>query len=504
MAAHLLEGGICLLAWKRRSNGVLGSLMYRGATAWEQRWIVVAGTRLLYYELGGEDGTPRGSIDLILERPCVQVSSKHTADAPSEHEIEILVTGIKAPTKGEHSATQTNTTVTLKHWRFCFCSQQDLIQFLSAVHKVQDAAGQYESKDIERFEHDFLAGDHLYRWEMIVCPPVIYPIQIHAIVLEAGRNCVVVADFGLTGYGRKEGSKFNHAGDHDASINAAILAAFKKFRPQQDQRLNILTLTEPMDIRRWTKANYDHSFFTPSSTGQFKALSDFLGMLSSRPSKDDNDEDDERILQERLEQFDVSESTNQSESSHDMEISSCVRSDSPKRSNKSKATPLPKLPKSDPTEIVLARTNWLLENEDLLPPYHVFYSNSECIAVWCKTGRWSTLQTAVFLGTTSVGGAKSATLATMGVAAAHVLLAPVVAVGGIIWVSAPMVILKESRKKWQETTMHMTQLFWEWAPPAVFVSAIENWSGLVDRKLDDTNQAESATLARHVNNNKDE
>jgi CRISPR/Cas system CMR subunit Cmr4 (Cas7 group RAMP superfamily) len=98
--------------------------------------------------------------------------------------------------------------------------------------------------------------------------------------------------------------------------------------------------------------------------------------------------------------------------------------------------------------------------------------------VWCKTGRWSTLQTAVFLATNSVGGAKSATLATIGVAAAHALLAPVVALGGVIWVTAPMVILQKSREKWEEATRKMTDLFWAWAPPAIFVAAIENWSGL--------------------------
>ena len=118
----------------------------------------------------------------------------------------------------------------------------------------------HSPKDAERFEHEFQPADHLYRWEMIVCPPVIYPIQIHGIVLEAGRNCVVVADFGLTGYGKPAGDDFNHA--DDARHQNAILAAFKKLRPSsEDQRLNIVTLTDPMDIRKWTKAHYDeHSF----------------------------------------------------------------------------------------------------------------------------------------------------------------------------------------------------------------------------------------------------
>jgi hypothetical protein len=41
-----------------------------------------------------------------------------------------------------------------------------------------------------------------------------------------------------------------------------------------------------------------------------------------------------------------------------------------------------------------------------------------------------------------------------------------------------MVILKKSREKWEEATMLMTRLFWEWASPSVIVAAIENWSGI--------------------------
>jgi hypothetical protein len=138
-----------------------------------------------------------------------------------------------------------------------------------------------------------------------------------------------------------------------------------------------------------------------------------------------------------------------------------------------------KLPKSDPTEIVLARVNFLLEfGEDVLPPYHVFHSNSECIAVWCKTGRWSTLQAAIFLHSTAIGNAKSSMLLTASVAAAHVILVPALAVGGLAMVTAPWLILKQSKKHWDESTRKLTDLFWSLAEPAVFVAAIEHWSNL--------------------------
>lgn len=57
----------------------------------------------------------------------------------------------------------------------------------------------------------------------------------------------------------------------------------------------------------------------------------------------------------------------------------------------------PKFPKSDPPILVLARAHFLLQHgEFVLPPHHVFYSNSDRIIMWCKTGRWSMLQAPIF------------------------------------------------------------------------------------------------------------
>lgn len=107
----------------------------------------------------------------------------------------------------------------------------------------------------------------------------------------------------------------------------------------------------------------------------------------------------------------------------------------------------------------------------------VFYSNSECIAVWCKTGRWSTLQAAVYLVSSSVGFGKSAVMMTLSVAAAHVVLVPALAVGGLAVVGAPLLYLKMSQDKWDAATMRLTDEFWRRAGPEVFVEAIEYWAG---------------------------
>ena len=155
------------------------------------------------------------------------------------------------------------------------------------------------------------------------------------------------------------------------------------------------------------------------------------------------------------------------------------------------------LPKSDPVKIVLARVNFLLEHDErdhvqdsesktddkpkkepVLPPYHVFYSNSECIAVWCKTGTWSTLQAAIFLHSTAIGNGKQIFLAISGVAAVQPWLIPALAGFGVAYIGAPWLYLSKCQQKWEQATLSLTDKFWAWAPPAVYVEAIQHWSRL--------------------------
>jgi len=141
--------------------------------------------------------------------------------------------------------------------------------------------------------------------------------------------------------------------------------------------------------------------------------------------------------------------------------------------------PRRKLPKSDPPKLVLARTRFLLEHgENVLPPYHILNSNSECIAVFCKTGVWSTLQASVFLHSTAIGNAKSSMAVTLGVAASVPFLAPVVGGIGLAMVGAPYVLLNQSKEKWAAATASLTTAFWAQAPNEVFVECIEHWSKL--------------------------
>jgi len=420
--------GVCLVAWKRRT----GVAPHLSQNFWEKRWIVITGTELTYYRLGDEESHfPRGRIDILDNKVTIQVEPR-SKDAPTQHMIEIRYINIRPQTKecAKNSPPKKGKKQAEQLWRFCFYSQEDQIHFLGKVNEVLKKGGKFPEKDRFRFEHNFKTADHIYRWEMIVCPPVIYPIQIHGIVLTAGRNCVVVADFGLTGYGRKSGQEFHHSDDDKINEKTfkMVLSRWRKLRPnQQDQRLNIVTLTDPFEIRKWSRAGYGKE----SMLGSKKSVPSHLSILFE---------------------------------------------------------------KQDPDKIVLARANFLLEHMEALPPYHVFYSNSECIAVWCKVGRWATLQTAVWASCTSVCGAKSATAMTLGVAAAHGPLAPIVAAAGLMYVSAPMLILKKSKEKWEETTVKMTELFWQSADPSSFVVAINAWSGICDDDETHTNSEDNDDL----------
>lgn len=91
-----------------------------------------------------------------------------------------------------------------------------------------------------------------------------------------------VADFGMTGYGKKEGSSFKHVGDdadseHDLQEN--LQAAWRKFRPNEDQRLNIVTMTDPKEIHKWFKASYGAGGLLSHSKKKSKKR--MMGKLSS-------------------------------------------------------------------------------------------------------------------------------------------------------------------------------------------------------------------------------
>jgi len=173
-------------------------------------------------------------------------------------------------------------------------------------------------------------------------------------------------------------------------------------------------------------------------------------------------------------------STSVDSTSEEKKIESSLGENGEETANSEKQqSPLDNLPRSDPPILVLARTRFILEHgESVLPPYHIVNSNSECIAVWCKTGRWSTLQASVFLHSTAIGNAKSATALTLGVAATNPWLIPAFATVGLAAVGTPWLMLKMANDKWTVATTSLTEKFWAQAEPEVFVECIEKWSNI--------------------------
>jgi hypothetical protein len=482
------------IVWKQRSG--LGKYSFGlFMDAWEKKRVVLLDSGLLRYYDVDMDGVnsndpkstldpqkchtkqvPLGEIDLKCHRECTDDDCESSPQSRYSDGVTVQARDRPddpGPTPFEIDITRSESNEIL--WRLCFESQSIQILWLSTLKSMTPV----ESSD-GLANHGFAAGDHIIRWDFLLLP-VPYPIQIHGIVLEVGRNCVIIADFGLASSYQRDEVKDD---SHDV-----IMAAWEKIKPREKKRLNVVVITDLKEIRKWSKINY-----AGGGQGE-KSSSKAMDFITSFLPK-------AKTTQAKIHDI-VTEEIDTELTSCDDKASKYVEGE-PEwirpgyRPRKSKGATIPisddgqsvfsidrpedrsdrELPKSDSANLVLARTHFVLEHEGLLPPYHVFYSNSECIAVWCKTGRWSTLQAAVYLVSTSVGWTKSATLITMSVAAAHAVLLPALAVGGLAVAGAPLLYLRKSQEQWDKTTMRLTDEFWRHAEPPVFVEAIKYWAKL--------------------------
>ena len=142
---------------------------------------------------------------------------------------------------------------------------------------------------------------------------------------------------------------------------------------------------------------------------------------------------------------------------------------------------------SDPIDIVLARVQFLIGRPSLVPEYSTVHSNCECVAVWCKTGSWSTLQAASLLHLTIAGQVKTTvtgasivaastvtttvpaagfwgwmgytTTSTVSLAVAQPWLIPTIATVGIITTAIPAIILLQAHGCWKKVTQELNDEF---------------------------------------------
>lgn len=158
--------------------------------------------------------------------------------------------------------------------------------------------------------------------------------------------------------------------------------------------------------------------------------------------------------------------------------------------------------RSDPVGLVRARCQFLLEHPEVLPPYDSVQANCECVAVWCKTGVFATLQATSWLASTSasqiksavtVGGVAAATQVTVPSAGlwgwlgytthvplltAQPMLLPAICAYGVVTAGVPALVLAVAQQQWKTTTIRLNEAFWNAAvaQPDVFVECITYWS----------------------------
>ena len=135
--------------------------------------------------------------------------------------------------------------------------------------------GTFEDSNVDDtpYEHGFEPGDHIIRWDML---PILWPIQIHGIVLEVSddKTTVTICDFGITTVKNdavekkmakadkekdvekmleEENAKFAEAiqdeGKDDTGTQSGV--ADEDSKKGSKNRLNIVILTKWKDLRKY-------------------------------------------------------------------------------------------------------------------------------------------------------------------------------------------------------------------------------------------------------------
>ena len=368
------------------------------------------------------------------------------------------------------------------------------------------------SKEQKAYAHDLVEGDHVIRWKMLgFC----FPIQVHGIVFSAGPDFVTIVDCGLAS------GKSDIAGTSDEEQWSGNKGSKRR------KRMDILTLVDEKEIKKWTKVNYGeevelrvHASAKPKSDGQPSIVQndDMQKYIS-------NQRPPEGICSLALDEAHAPKSNSQDANESQPKAkrswlwSRKMIADERKDDTKDKGQTVT-LPKTDPPVLVLARLRFLLEHGEeayppskvgetsgqrpLMPPHHLLYANSECIAVWCKTGHWSTLQASIFLHSSTVGNVKqTATLAaflsaqtvtvpasgfwgwfggttTVGLFTAQPYLVPALIGGGMVYVGIPVALHWKAKGRWLETETRLNDAFWSSADCQLFVELIRCWSCVED------------------------
>jgi len=311
-----------------------------------------------------------------------------------------------------------------------------------------------EESECKPYEHGFERGDHIVRWTSIL----LYPVQVHGIVLHSGPGMVKVLDFGYSTTKKVKDKDYNAL---DQKGEAIFDDLSQKVEDRGLRRFKLLTLTDKSSLRQWNKIDY----------------SDWISWNKKKTELNQDDQDGEEINEAGI----------------------------------------------DSADLVIERTFYLISNPSALPPYHIFFSNSECIAVWCKTGTWSTLQASIFLAilssknvatcasvkgflaTTSsasavhVGGASGLFGTTFASVLAMVsvqpLFIPILAGFGAVTVGMPIAFLMKSNHVWKVTSENLREGFSDWKCNR------ERYPTHIDNEQENFSDSVYATFDRTFDNN---
>jgi len=405
-------------------------------------------------------------------------------------------------------------------WRYMGLSKR---KYMSRVPSMKKKESNLDDEEVP-YIHDLQVGDHVIRWKMLgYC----YPIQVHGIVYSVGPEVVTIVDCGLDSYsdGEKVGMSFE---DDDKK---------KSGKKKERRRMNILTLVDEKEISKWTKIKYgeevelkvhstNHEMQKHVQEKDIKGEDDVIIEEESdqkedegkdeevnRSDEQESDADEEGTVVKEKEAISAEYKALDGLEMEEVEVLNQAKVDlspdkpnpkrrssswfacKPKQNSPKKESERVRMPAADSPELVLARLRFLLEHGDkpcgdedeshtLLPPHHLLYANSECIAVFCKTGRWSTLQAAIFLHSSTVGNAKqSATVTallasktatvpasgiwgffggttTVSLFTAQPWLVPALVGGGAVYVGLPMLMLWKAKGHWAEAEKRLNNAFW--------------------------------------------
>lgn len=138
--------------------------------------------------------------------------------------------------------------------------------------------------------------------------------------------------------------------------------------------------------------------------------------------------------------------------------------------------------KADQRGLIMLRIEYLIANPTSLPEFAKLSANDECVAVWCRTGRWVTLQAASMLeimgashlGTALVaGGVVSQMTVTQTMpwipgyvlvwsvpaTVAYPILVPIL-VGYGLTSLVPLEVLRRNRQAWNDISDSLGRSFW--------------------------------------------